>query len=84
MYIHIGKDIVLNSNNIIGIFNLEFIEKTKEYLRMYNDMLENKNVIDISDNCKKTFILFIENKKLKAYISNISATTIAKRKNFLD
>ncbi len=83
MYVHLGKDVVINANNILGIFNLEFIQNTSEYRIMYESMLKNDKIIDISDDCKKTFILFKEKKEIKAYISNISATTIAKRKNFL-
>ncbi len=83
MYLHIGKDVVINSNNIVGIFNLEFIENTIEYKNIYENLLKHDNIIDISDDCKKTIILYNEEKKIKAYISNISATTIAKRKNFL-
>lgn len=83
MYVHIGKDVVINANNIIGIFNLEFIESTDEYKKIYENMLDANCIKDISDNYKKSFILYNENQKVKAFISNISANTIAKRKNFV-
>ena len=31
MYLHIGKDIIIKRDEIIGIFNIESILDTKEY-----------------------------------------------------
>ena len=42
MYLHIGKEYVINNNDIIGIFNLEYIQNTKEYKKMY-EQLESEN-----------------------------------------
>lgn len=30
MYVHIGKDMVINSDEIIAIFNIEALEKKKK------------------------------------------------------
>lgn len=65
MYLHIGKDFVVDERKIIGIFNKEAIK-------------EDNNVIDISDGVQKTFIL-IEDKKIKGYITNISSKTLKNR-----
>ena len=81
MYVHIGKDSVINSNNIMAIFNIKSLTKK----RNLNDICKNigisDNIIDVSDNSKKTLIICCLNKKLKGYITNISSTTIAKRCN---
>lgn len=65
MYLHIGKDFVVDERKIIGIFNKEAIK-------------EDNNVIDISDGVQKTFIL-IEDKEIKGYITNISSKTLKNR-----
>lgn len=80
MYLHIGKDCVINNNDIIGLFNLDYIGNTKEYRSMKTYLQENKMLEDISNNQEKTFILLEKNKKINAYISNISASSIRKRK----
>lgn len=80
MYLHIGKDCVINNNDIIGIFTIDYIGNTKEYRNMKNHLEENKCFEDISNNQEKTFILLEKNKKIKAYISNISVSSIKKRK----
>ena len=57
MYLHIGKDISVNSKNVIGIFNIESIEKTNEYQQMLKEL--DGNVIDIAGERKKTLVLVI-------------------------
>ena len=79
MYLHIGKDCVINDKNIIGIFNLDYIRNTKEYKALYNRLLEEKKIDNSSDKQDKTLILTKDKKKEKAYITNIGVYTIAKR-----
>ena len=57
MYLHIGKDISVNSKNVIGIFNIESKEKTNEYQQMLKEL--DGNVIDIAGERKKTLVLVI-------------------------
>lgn len=79
MYLHIGKNYMINSKNIIGIFDIISLKKTKNYDTLLNGI---KTVEDISDKKGKTLILTMENNKQKAYISNIISTTISKRSNW--
>lgn len=80
MYLHIGKDFIINNKDIIGIFNIDYIKNTKEYKSLYNCLLEKKAIINISENQNKTFILLEKDNKIKGYITNIGANTIGKRK----
>lgn len=79
MYIHIGKDFIINNKNIIAIFNIDYVKNTKEYKALYKSMEENNEIIKISDKKGKSFILLEKNQKKKAYITNISVNTIGKR-----
>ena len=76
MYLHIGKDYILNTNDIIGIFDIEALKKTNSYDNLIKKI---DKIEDISGNKKKSIILTIENNEKKAYISNILSTTIASR-----
>ncbi len=76
MYLHIGKDYVINENNIIGIFNIETISKSKEYKKFIESI--KKDLIDISDENQKTLIL-VKDKNIKGYITNISSITLKNR-----
>ncbi len=79
MYLHIGKDIVINDKDIISILNLNYVKNTKTYKKMYKNLEEKKAIINIADNKEKTFILTKEKSVEKAYISNISVNTLIKR-----
>lgn len=79
MYLHIGKDFIINSKTIIAIFNIDYVKNTKEYKAMYKSLEEAGNIIVVSDKKEMSFILTEENNIKKAYITNIGANTIAKR-----
>ena len=57
MYLHIGKDFIINSKYIIAIFNIDYVKNTKEYKSLYKELEDNKAIIKISDNKQKSFIL---------------------------
>lgn len=73
MYLHIGKDVIVNNKKIIGIFN---IERNNDLLQLYGKTRD--KIIDISDGTPKTLILIYDN-LIDGYITNISSTTLKKR-----
>ena len=79
MYLHIGKETVLDSKSIIGFFNLDYIGNTKEYRGLYERLVEEKKISSISDKQNKTLILTQKGKNEKAYLTNIGVYTVAKR-----
>ena len=83
MYINVGKDLVIKEEDIIGIFNLDYIGNTKEYRKFKSNLEEQKLLQTITPNLGKTFILTESQGKSKAYITNIGASTIGKRKKEL-
>ena len=80
MYLHIGKGLILNDNDIIAIFNIDYIKNTKDYKNFYQRLFEENNIVNISDGKEKSLILVNRKEKIKAYISNINSNTIGKRK----
>ena len=77
MYVHIGKDVVINSENIIAILDISSLEKNKNNLKeILQKSKISDNIIDVSDENKKSLIILNNN---SAYITNISSVTIAKR-----
>ena len=79
MFLHIGKDVIIKNKDIIGIFNLEYIKNTEEYKAMYNDLKEKNDILNVSDESEKSFILTENDKKIKGYITKIVTSTITKR-----
>lgn len=76
MYLHIGKNCVINDDKVIGVFCLESIEETPEYQRLYEKLVNEKRLEDISGSQKNSFILTEE----KGYISGIGTNTMKKRR----
>ena len=81
MFLHIGEGKILNKKDIVGIFDLEttsISKKTREFLRINE---KKKNVIYVSEEIPKTFVI---EKDKKVYISQISSQTLYKRSERID
>ncbi len=85
MYLHLGRDIVVDDKTIVAIFDLDktTIGKiTKDYLK--NAQIENR-VVNVSDDLPKSFIVCENNNITTIYISQISAITLLRRsKKYLE
>ena len=79
MYVHIGKDTIINSQKIIAIFDIKTLEKKNSLENICKNLKINDNIIDVSEENKKTLILINEKENVKGYISNISSITLGKR-----
>lgn len=84
MYLHIGQDTVVRSDDILGIFDIESTSIspiTKEFL----GGSENHGcVVNVTQDLPKSFIVCIpermkDRKNEKVYISQISTNTLYKR-----
>ncbi len=78
MYVHIGKDTIIPSKNIIAIINLEKLLNNKSMEEIKKEINLEK-IIDISLGNKKSLLIAKNKEKTEGYISNISSTTLAKR-----
>lgn len=81
MYVHIGKDAIIDSNNIIAILDIESLEKKKKLEDVLHNLRISDKIVDVSDNNKKSLIILKKKDIVLGYITNISSTTIAKRAN---
>ena len=80
MYLHLGENTVVRTDNIIGIFDMDTstISKwTKDYL---SNATKNKRVINVSMELPKSFVVCNENNEIKVYVSQISSQNLMKRK----
>lgn len=80
MFLHLGNDVVINTKNLIGIFDIEkssISKYTKEYL---NNAEKMKRIVNVSFELPKSFIVCLdENFNEIVYISQISPSTLKKR-----
>lgn len=84
MYLHLGNDVVIPTDEIIGIFDLDksTVKKvTRDYLRTSE---QNGEVINVSSELPKSFVVCENNKKNLVYINQISSATLLKRMESLN
>ena len=79
MYVHIGKDSIIKSEEIIAILDIESLQKKKNLEEVLQNLKISDNIIDVSEGNKKSLIILEKNDKIFGYITNISSSTIAKR-----
>lgn len=79
MYLHLGQDTVISTNNILGIFDLDtttISKSTRDYLSLAE---KNHRVINVSLELPKSFIVCVYKGEITVYISQISSQTLQRR-----
>lgn len=80
MYLHLGNDIVINTEKIIAIFDIDACtvsKKTRDFLAAAQ---KNSEVINVSYELPRSFVVCSDNGKTKVYISQLSTKTLSRRK----
>ena len=76
MYLHVGGDYLIRKDKIIGIFDIENTSISKHTRDFFKKSENDKNVINVSYELPRSFILDDEE---RVYISPISPQTLLKR-----
>ena len=79
MYLHLGQDVVVNTQDVIAILDMDntTISKiTKEFLKGSE---EEGFVVNVSADLPKSYILCERRGKICVFISPISSSTLLKR-----
>ncbi len=80
MFLHLGNDVLINTKNIIGIFDIEkssISKHTKDYLSNSEKM---NRIVNVSYELPKSFIVCLDDDfNETVYISQISTLTLKKR-----
>lgn len=84
MYLHLGQDTVIKTDEIIGIFDLETSTISKSTRDMLARAEKERRVVNVSMEMPKSFVLCRNRtQKITVYISQISSTTLLKRSRFM-
>ena len=79
MYIHLGRDYVMNDRDIIGIFNLEtttIFPRGREFL---NYAQKNGAVVSLSDELPQSYVLADGGVVDTVYLSELSSAVLRRR-----
>ncbi len=81
MYLHLGEKTVIRTEEILGIFDMDFTTVSKSTREFLSQAEKNSKVVNVSYELPKSFIVCIENNDYVVYISQISSQTLLKRIN---
>lgn len=79
MYLHLGKGFVLNTGDIVGIFDLD-ITSQSHITRKYLTAAEKAGqVVNAAEDIPKSFIVCEVGREKKIYLSQMASSTLLKR-----
>lgn len=83
MFLHLGQDTVITTDEIIGIFDLDTSTVSKATRTFLSKMEKSGRVINVSYELPKSFVLSEDKTTGEKiiYISQLSSTTLLKRVN---
>ena len=79
MYLHIGQNIVVPEDDIIGIFDIDNTTCSIATRTFLNSAEKGGCVIYLSDDIPKSFILCVKDDCRRIYLSQLSSQTLYKR-----
>ena len=79
MYIHLGRDYVLNDRDIIGIFNLETTTISPRGREFLNSAQKNGAVVSLSDELPQSYVLADGGVVDTVYLSELSSAVLRRR-----
>ncbi len=79
MYLHLGNETVIKTDEIIGIFDLDTSTVSKHTRDYLSKCEKNKEAVTVSYELPKSFILCDDSKSQKIYICQLSSKTVQKR-----
>lgn len=83
LYLHLGNNIIVNNKDIIGIFDMDNTTVSKHTRKYLSERTKNKEVVNVSFELPKSFIVCNNKKKNVVYVSQLASKTLIKRQNFL-
>ena len=78
MYLHLGRDYVLNDRDVIGIFNLETTTTSPRGREFLNYAQKNGAVVSLSEELPQCYVL-ADAPVDTVYLSELSSTAMKKR-----
>lgn len=79
MYLYLGEKTVIDSDRVIGIFDLDTSTVSKHTRNLLAQCQKENKVINVTDELPKSFILYNYDGEISLYISQISTMTLMKR-----
>ena len=79
MYLHLGSDIIVSEQHIIGVFDLENTSVSKFTRDFLRKKQEEGRVVNIALDLPKSFMVCAAGRKETVYLSQLAASTLRRR-----
>ena len=79
MYLHIGSDYVVDSRDIVGIFDIDNCSTGKRGKMFFSINQQKGRIINTTEDLPKSFLVTENNSRQSVYISGVAAATLKKR-----
>ncbi len=82
MFLHLGNDYIINTKNLVGIFDLENTSVSKYTKEFINNASKQGRVFNCTYEMPKSYVVTLdENLTETVYISQLACSTLLKRFN---
>lgn len=79
MFLHLGQNTVVRTDNIIGVFDMDNSTVSKFTKGFLTKAQKENRVINVSMELPKSFVVCLENGRQTIYISQIAPSTLLRR-----
>ena len=79
MYLHIGSDVVVNTKNVVGIFDVENTTVSRLGKNFLGEAQKQGEVVYATEELPKSFVITRKGNKNTIYISSMSTQVLSRR-----
>ncbi len=79
VYLHIGNDIIVDINKIVGIFDMENTTVSRLGRRFLPNAQKNGIIINATEDLPKSYVVTKRGGETRVYISSVSTQVLSKR-----
>ena len=79
MYLHIGSDVVVNTKNVVGIFDVENTTVSRLGKNFLGEAQRQGEVVYATEELPKSFVITRKGSKNTIYISSMSTQVLSRR-----
>lgn len=79
MYLHLGQDVIVREEDVIGIFDMDTATVSQKTREMMSRMEQENRIIPVFEDLPKSCVLCRQGDQTVLYISQLSTVTLGKR-----
>ena len=84
MYLHLGNNVMIKTEDVVGIFDLDSTTISKKTRDNLNIAEKKGEVISVSFELPKSFVVCKIKNERKIYLSQLSSSTLQKRLGYIE